>query len=86
MAGVWGVCGFLDSAGGGAEAAEELAKATGACVRTGPVGECAQGAGRPLGGLQSSTDTLGDRRGKAGVDLRAVGGLLLRKAAEAVSR
>lgn len=80
MVGGWGVCGFTDSAGVGAEAAEELAKATGVCVRAGPVGECEQVTERPLGGLQRSTDTLGDRREKAGVDLRAVGGLFLRKA------
>lgn len=83
--GVWPTCCFPDSAGVGAEAAEELAKATGASasVRARPLGKGVKRTGRPPRGLHGSTDvpTPGEERGKAGIDC-----LFLRRAAERVSR
>lgn len=88
MVGVWSAWAFTDSAGVGVGAAEELAKATGVCVRAGPVDECEQSMERPLKRLHGSADTLalGEERGKAADDLPPSECLLLRRAAEGVSR
>lgn len=88
MVGVWSAWAFPDSGGVGLEAADELAKATGVCVRAGPVDECEQRMDRPLERLHGSTDTdtLGEQRGKAADDLTPDECLLLRRAAEGVSR
>lgn len=88
MVGVRSAWSFTDSAGVGVEAAEELAKATGVCVRAGPVDACGQSTERPLKRLHGSTDTLalGEERGKAADDLNPEECLLLRRAAEGLSR
>ena len=83
--GVWPSCCFPDSDGAGAEAAEELAKATGASasVRARPLGEGAKRRGRAPRGLHGATDVPrpAEERGEAGFDC-----LFLRGAAERVSR
>lgn len=80
---------FTDSAG--VEAAEELAKATGACVtvRARPGGVCEQ---RAVRGLQDSVDTkvLEEQGGKAATgrteDFTPADGLFLRGAAAPAGR
>lgn len=88
VVGVWTAWDFTESVGVGVEAAEELAKATGVCVRAGPVDEREQSMENPLWKLHGSTDmlALGEERGKAADDMIPDECLLLRRAADGVSR